>query len=259
MDESVIYRSIGDDGVIEITQEGSIRSLNFGNDAKQSSMDQDRPERLVLSYTRTMMASLLFQPAAESILLIGLGGGSIAKFLLHHLPDAMIEVIEVRADVVKLAHGYFNLPEHPRLKIHIDDAEHFLSNERSGNRRYDLILIDAFDHDGVSSDIMKNGFFDSCSSLLNNNGVIAINLWSSHSEEYSRLLDTLESMFNRNTLILPVIDRGNIIVFATKDKRGFDFTGCKTKARQLEQEMELEFPSLLRRLKRHNRLRRLFL
>src|SRR5262245_31692994 len=51
------------------------RFLHFDLDAVQSAMDLQRPDRLCLSYTRKMMAFLLFNRAPRRILLLGLGGG----------------------------------------------------------------------------------------------------------------------------------------------------------------------------------------
>ena len=85
-----IYRgrklcSVRDAGqLIEVFDDGKSRSLHFGTPARQSSMALDAPDRLQLPYTQAMMAFLLFQPQPEAVLMVGLGGGSMAKFLLRH-------------------------------------------------------------------------------------------------------------------------------------------------------------------------------
>ena len=65
---------------------GAWRFLHFGLDTVQSAMRLDDPDRLSLRYTRKMMAFLLFNRAPERILLLGLGGGSLAKFCYRRLP-----------------------------------------------------------------------------------------------------------------------------------------------------------------------------
>ena len=64
---------------VEVSEEDGVRSLHLGGDAIQSSIRLDRPDELALDYTRTMMAFLLFQPLPREVLMIGLGGGSMAR------------------------------------------------------------------------------------------------------------------------------------------------------------------------------------
>ena len=49
-------------------------------------MSLDEPDALVTAYTRKMMAFLLFNPAPKRIAMVGLGGGSLAKFCYRNLP-----------------------------------------------------------------------------------------------------------------------------------------------------------------------------
>ena len=54
----------------------------------QSRMRAGAPDELVVDYTRTMLGALLLHPAPRRIGMVGLGGGSQAKFCLRHLPQA---------------------------------------------------------------------------------------------------------------------------------------------------------------------------
>ena len=63
-------------------------SLHFGFPTIQSRMLKADPEHLVLDYTRTMMGFLLFQPKPVRIAMIGLGGGSLAKYCTDDFPTA---------------------------------------------------------------------------------------------------------------------------------------------------------------------------
>ena len=257
MSEHIIYRNSGDEGVIEIGQNQNTRSLYFGNDAKQSCMDIFQPNRLVLSYTQAMMASLLFQPQPHKILMVGLGGGSIAKFLLQHYPGCSIDIVEIRADVVKVAHTYFSLPEDNRIQIFVDDASRFLRNQDGRHQEYDLILIDAFNHDGVSASIKSFEFFQHCFYRLDAEGVVATNLWNNKNDHAHEINQTMAHIFSNNVLNLPVPDRGNVIVFTAKHKRALQPSMTNSIANDLEQAQGLEFKDFLRRIKRANRWRNL--
>jgi len=257
MSEHIIYKCSSDEGFIEVGQNQNTRSLYFGNDAKQSCMDIFHPERLVLSYTRAMMASLIFMPQPHKILMIGLGGGSIAKFLLQHYPDCSIDIVEIRSDVVKIARAYFNLPEDERMQIFVDDASRFLRNQNGRYPQYDLILIDAFNHDGVSESIKSFEFFEYCFERLENRGIVATNLWDNKNDHAREINQTMEHIFSRNVLNLPVPDRGNLIVFTAKYKRTLQLSKTYIIANDLEQAQGLEFRDFLRQIKRANRWRNL--
>ena len=56
---------------VGISETGNIRSLHLGSDTIQSSMNLDNPTELVLSYSRAMMAWLLFADPPVHITQIG--------------------------------------------------------------------------------------------------------------------------------------------------------------------------------------------
>ena len=92
-----------------VVDNGQRRFLHFDFDAIQSAMEVSNPERLALAYTRKMMAFLLFNRTPERILLLGLGGGSLAKFCYSKLPAASITAVEVNEDVIALR-DEFSIP-----------------------------------------------------------------------------------------------------------------------------------------------------
>ena len=81
-------------------------ALHFDLFAIQSEMLLDAPDELMVGYTQTMMGFLLFQPAPSGIGMIGLGGGSLAKFCYRYLPSAVIAVAEIDVDVIALRNEF---------------------------------------------------------------------------------------------------------------------------------------------------------
>ena len=86
-----------------VSEARGIRSLHVGGEAIQSAMRIDDPFRLALDYTRCMMAFLLFLPDPRDVLMIGLGGGSLAKFVYRQLRRSRVRAIECDARVVQAA------------------------------------------------------------------------------------------------------------------------------------------------------------
>ena len=88
-----IHRHFGADVSVDVSEVDGVRNLHLGNDTVQSAMRLKTPHALELAYTRGMMAYLLFSEKVERVLAIGLGGGSVPKYLHHHLPAVNTTVV----------------------------------------------------------------------------------------------------------------------------------------------------------------------
>jgi spermidine synthase len=259
----VVHQSQSDDGVIEVVDLGNTRSMHFGTFPRQSSMSLRTPHTLELSYTESMMACLLLNPTPERVLVIGLGGGSLVKFLLHHFPHCHIDVVEYRQDVVKVAHAYFNVPENdPRLNIHIADGYLFVQQRYyQADADYDLLLVDAYDHIGMSASIGVQAFFDACAGVLTSRGVMSINLWGSDKPLFNQTMTRISQSFEGRTMTLPVENKGNVIGLAMmKPITHASLKKMKKPVEQQEINFNINLPKSLRELMRQNRtfIRKLF-
>src|SRR6185369_6747562 len=97
----------------------------------QSSMLDDRPDELQVDYTRTMMGFLLLEPEPREIAMIGLGGGSLAKFCHRHLRSARITAVENNPGVIALRNEFAIPADDERLSVVAEDGAAFV-RERAG-------------------------------------------------------------------------------------------------------------------------------
>lgn len=240
-------------GVLEVIDDQYTRSLYFGTAARQSSMSHTDPTTLVLSYTRAMLAGLLFQPRPAEILIIGLGGGSLLRFLAHHYPEADITVVEYREAVIEIARRFFQLPEHPRIRIQHGDGTELIHNP--AQPLYDLILVDAFDAVGLHPGVACEPFLQACQRRLREGGLIALNLWNTDKARCRAHIRCFEAALGQRSLRLPVEARNNLIVFGAPHlDRLPSRRSLQTTAPALKQRLGLDFPDLYRQLRRHNTL-----
>jgi spermidine synthase len=209
----VIHRGSPDSG-LAVAEDGVRRSLYLDNDTLQSCMLMNDPNGLYLEYSQAMMCALLFRPEPADVLLIGLGGGSIVKFLLEYCPDARIDVAEIDPEVVAVAREYFLLPECSRLRIMSAPGEEVVAGQKAAGSSYDLILLDAFDESGPARALLEPGFLENCRDLLTTNGVFAMNLWNRPRDDFPGNLAALEKVFGEriNKLLLANAN-SNAIVF----------------------------------------------
>jgi spermidine synthase len=196
----LIHRHHVGDNNLDVVDDGPFRSLHFNSLSIQSRMQRSEPERLVLEYTQAMMLALAYQMAPRHALLIGLGGGSQARFLLKNFPDCQVDVVEIEPAVTELAHRFFALPHSERLQVHHMDAEAYIG-QLEHRPLYDLILIDAFDQSGPVEAVFNAEFLKALRALMTPDAVCAINMWKTDAREYAALCYTVEE-----SLRAPVYD-----------------------------------------------------
>ena len=115
---------------IAVSEARGVRTLHVGGEAIQSSMRLEDPYALALDYTRCMMAFLLFHPEPREALMIGLGGGSLAKFFFRHLRKTRVRIVELDERIVVAAREHFALPpDGERLRVEIGDGAEALTPE----------------------------------------------------------------------------------------------------------------------------------
>lgn len=154
-------------------QEGRNLLMRFDMDTVQSSMNLDDPCGLELEYTRAMMLFLLFCPAPQHILMIGLGGGSLARHCHRYLPETTMTVVEINPHVIALRDEFLVPPDGPRFRVVQADGAAFV---RCTPQRFDVILVDGFHFDGQPEALGTLDFYDACRARLMQGGVVVVNM-----------------------------------------------------------------------------------
>lgn len=199
---------------IEISEQCGVRYLHFSVDWIQGAMRISRPNALELAYTREMMAGLLLRepPWPREALLIGLGAGSLAKYIYHKLPSTRITVVEIDPQVEAIARLHFKLPDDPlRLRVVIGDGAQYMLED---GKKFDAILVDGFDKSGRAGVLDTEPFYQACRTRLTDDGLLAVNLLGS-SRGFKASTKRIASAFDGRTLVFPACSSGNTIAFAT--------------------------------------------
>jgi len=233
---------------IDIREEGGVRFLHFGTDWVQGAMRIRTPFALELPYTREMMSALLLHepPWPRRVLSIGLGAGSLAKFIHRKLPDTHHTVVEIEPRVLAIAQSCFSLPrEDARMQIVIDDGLKFVAETEE---YWDLILLDAYDHDVRPGPLNSFDFYHALRQRLSAQGVLSINLFN-RARRYASLIDQLNEAFDGRSLAFASTDHGNFIALGfAGDTITADDTGLRTRADALRDELGLDLRPVIPRL-----------
>ncbi|MCL2831401.1 MAG: spermidine synthase [Betaproteobacteria bacterium] len=217
-----------------ISEEAGVRYLHLGSDWIQGAMRLRRPWDLELAYTREMMSGLLLRepPWPENVLLIGLGAGSLAKFIWRYLPQTRCTVVEINPRIPAFAKEHFHVPDDPlRIRIMIGDGVAYMADGvldgASGDdhpeitpgllpdtERFDAIMVDGFDHRARPGKLDSLDFYRHCRARLTGNGLFCVNLLG-HQRGFKASVARINQAFSGRSLVFPSCDTGNAIAFAT--------------------------------------------
>jgi len=260
-----INRGLGNSDSVDVSEVDGVRSLYLGSETVQSSMRIKAPYDLELTYSRAMMVFLLFlnksvakapsenKSAAKApveVLMIGLGGGSVAKYVHHYLPQIKTRVVEINEQIIRIARSHFYLPEDDeRLQVIVGDGVAYLQEHV---QTADVLLLDVFDSKGVPTDMYNQAFFDSCAESLKLDGMMAVNLWGSD-RNFDIYLQRIEQSFNQRVLVLRTGKPGNIVIFSFKRAPAdLRWASLRQRAKELEAQHKIEFLEFVEKLREHN-------
>jgi spermidine synthase len=178
--ERSLYRNI------IVYEEDGIRCMKFGRQAagRQTCVALADRDRMVFDYTKMMMGALYLNPSPRRILIVGLGGGTLPRILQKILPTASIDAVEVDPAVVRVAYRYFDFVPLPGTRVFEDDGRVFAKRMGRRQAKYDLVMLDAFDHEYIPEHLLTREFLQEIKRLLSEDGVLAANTFAS-----SRLYD----------------------------------------------------------------------
>ena len=209
--EKSLYRNI------VVYEEDEQRCMSFtrrNQTARQTCQSLDDPNQFVFTYTKMMMGALYLNPNPRKILMIGLGGGVLPTALGKMFPDAGIDIVEIDPAVVKVARQFFGFNPNPQVQMFEEDGRVFVKRAGKSGRRYDLIMLDAFDHEYIPEHLLTQEFLLEVKTLLTADGVLAANTFSS-SRLYDHESTTYQAVFGsfynlqvalKNRIILAKMD-----------------------------------------------------
>lgn len=221
-----------------VYEAGSVRCIcftRFCRIGRQTCQDVKHPDRIVMNYPQMMLGSLFVKPEPRSVLIIGLGGGTIPRALHEVIPEARIDVVEIDPAVVTVARRYFDLGKNGKLNVIEADGRVHVKRALRGEQRYDLIMLDAFDHEYIPEHLLTQEFLKEVKSLLAPGGVLAANTFSSsrlydhESATYASVFPQFFNLKRENRVIIasngPLPDDSQLRANSAKFQKAFDSFG----------------------------------
>ncbi len=110
----------------------------------------------------------------QSVLLLGLGGGSVIESLRQKFNfEGVIRAVEIDEKIISIAKSAFNIAPAANLIIENADAFEFVQNHQ---KQYDLIIIDLFIDNEVPRQFYSVQFCNNLSKLITDGGYFLFNL-----------------------------------------------------------------------------------
>jgi spermidine synthase len=118
---------------------------------------------------------MLPQERPSNVLILGLGGSTIAQFLTQRWGPLPITGVERDPDIALIARRAFGLEQLPHVHIVVSDAFEFVRDCRD---RFDLICVDLYIAGKMAHGVLDPAFLRDIARLLLPEGTAAFNFWS---------------------------------------------------------------------------------
>jgi spermidine synthase len=202
---------------VTFSESGGIRYLHFGSELIQGAMRIRDPDEIYLEYNQQMMAWLLFLETKPGMKVaqLGLGTGALAKFQHRYCPAVKTTVVELNPAVIVAARSMFFTPDDDRrLEIVQVDAQAFVRASKN-TAQFDAVQVDLYDAicDGPAASSLD--FYKGCYRILEEPGVMTVNLFSRH-KSFNINLKNICKAFDNRVLLFPESHDCNVVAIAFK-------------------------------------------
>ncbi|UCD70360.1 MAG: polyamine aminopropyltransferase [Betaproteobacteria bacterium] len=237
-----INRFFDGGGSVDVSEKDGVRFLHLGSSTVQSAMRLRDPVELVLSYTRVMMGFMIFVLEPKTVAVIGLGGGSLPKFIRRHMPNTRVVVVENNPRVITVARSHFEVPDDDQFfSVVLGKGEQWITENLAC---VDVLMVDGYDGWRQVGELATEDFYSHARRALTCDGMLVVNLWSSDSS-FDVYLQRIKRVFDF-VVTIPAARRGNMAVLAfTRRPRELRWAKLRSRARQLEARYGLEFVAML--------------
>ena len=182
------------------------------------------------------------RPKQQSVLIVGLGGGSMVHFLKHYDPDVKVDAVEIDPLVVELAEKYFGVRAGGNVRILTADAARYLQETSA---QYDVIYMDAFlkpspatDATGVPIELKTVQFYQEVRKRLRPDGLVAFNL-NPH-PEVGRDITVIGRVFPQVYVFRLADDKG-LVVLASLNARRLSPAEMVRRGQELDRRFQTDF------------------
>jgi spermidine synthase len=224
----VVIKRSNQVGLLFVTPSGAL-------DGPMSRIDLTRPLHLPAEYAQALTLALLWRPEPQRICMLGFGGGRLPLIFHHHLPQVVIDSIDIDPVFVEIAERFFGVTLDDRQHVAIGDGRAFLEQD---GPRYDIIVMDAFgDTDNYLDHLGTVEFYAICQQRLQQGGVLCVNMLRSD----PRFAQKTAAFCHQMAHVSAVQLKYSMILFGSS-QRHHSAAQIAKRATELQTRLGLDFP-----------------
>ena len=193
--------------VVDTTYSGRPARVLYSGDysAAQSGVAFDDNTDLLFDYNQRFMELVAGMEPAR-LLIIGGGTFTLPKAVMDDYPDMHIDIVEIDSELLTIARDYFEFKPTDQVQVHIGDGREYIDTT---NKKYDLIIVDAFSHAEVPRVFQTIEAAKSFARCLTPGGVLAINVIAAYYGRRSALLRRLVAATQTQVSHISIFQAGN--------------------------------------------------
>jgi spermidine synthase len=214
-------------------------------DEKQGGIYLSDPLKLYFEYCKVSLVALAFlEYEPGSALFVGLGAGSLPRYLSNYYPKAVIDVVEVDGEMLDVARRFFYFSETKNMKVHVEDGRSFL---RKKGRKYDVVFLDAYQVSAIPYHLSTVEFLEEVRARVNDSGVVVANIVAQEKNRaFNAMLATYARVFP-NVYVFEGISSYNTVVIAAPAPVDRKTVHERTRRIQREKKMDVKLHRLATR------------
>jgi spermidine synthase len=172
-------------------------------------------------------------------LIIGLGGGTVGRYLQEHDPAIDVHFVDIDPAVPELAKRFFFFQPGPRMRVTVADGRQFL---HASTEKWDLIYGDAYIGQSVPFHLATAQFLDEVKRHLTPGGAFALNLAAGLSDPFSQAMyRTVRDRFD-SVYLFRVHHALNALVVATQGSETLSNADLLQRGGELDKTLHFDPP-----------------
>jgi predicted membrane-bound spermidine synthase len=182
--------------IFDASRDGQlVRGIATGPGGTQSGVYVDQPDQLLFWYTQRMADVVAAAPKHDRILVLGGGAFTLPRYLASTYPDSQVDVVEIDPELADISRQYFNYDDPKNVAMIFEDARTYVNRS---HEPYDIILVDVYSDSSVPFSLMTQEYGKRIQHLLNETGVVAVNMIAGRSGPCSELLAALDAPYRQS-------------------------------------------------------------
>ncbi len=233
----LIYERVTPYQTLQVFESDGVRTLR--SDRVPQAALRLADHQTAMPYNLAAPAVLLIQPNIRRALMIGLGGGTLGRYLQAHDPEIDIQYIDIDPAVLDVAKRFFFFQPGPRMRVTVADGRQFL---HESTEKWDLIYGDAYIGQSVPFHLATVQFLDEVKNHLNPGGAFALNLAAGLGDPFSQAMyRTVRDRFDV-VYLFRVRHAFNALVVATPSRETLSSADLLQRGRDLDRTLHFDPP-----------------